>query len=84
MILSKLPGETRDKWSRRFLLIRRKQRQEPELADIIDFVNDENLIVSYPVFFKEAVEQYINKKTKSTRVAIYTYQDQMKNLVIQL
>ena len=55
MLLSKLPGETRDKWSWRVLLIRSKQGKEPELADFIDFVNDENLIVNDPVFSKEAV-----------------------------
>ena len=71
MLLSKLPGGTRDKWSRRVLLIRRKQRKEPGLTDFIDFVNDENLIVNDRVFSKEAVEQYIEKKTKSRRVATY-------------
>ena len=71
MLLSKLPGGTRDKWSRRILLISRKQGKEPELADFIDFVNDENLIVSDLVFSKEAVEQYIDKKTKPRRVATY-------------
>ena len=71
MLLSKLPGGTRDKWSRRVLLIRRKQGKEPELADFFDFVNDENLIVSEAVFSKEAVEQYIDKKTKSRMVAKY-------------
>ena len=61
-------GGTRDNWSRRVLLIRRKQEKEPDLANFIDFVNDENLIVSDPVFSKEAVEQYIDKETKSRRI----------------
>ena len=69
--LSKLPGGTKDKGSRRVLLIRGKQGKKPELANFIDLVNDENLIVSDPVFSKEAVEQYIEKKTKSRRVATY-------------
>ena len=43
MLLSKLPGRTRGKWSRRILLIRRKQGNEPELADFNDLVNDESL-----------------------------------------
>ena len=71
MLLSKLPSERRDKWSRRILLIRRKQGKEPELANFIEFVNDENLIVNDSVFFKKAVEQYIDKKTKSRRAATY-------------
>ena len=55
MLLPKPPSETRDKkWSCQVLLIRRKQGKEPELADFIDFVNDENLIVNDPVFSKEA------------------------------
>ena len=71
MLLSKLPGGKRDKRSRRILLIRRRQGKQPELANFIDFVNDENLIVSDPVFCKEGVEQYTDKKTKSRRVATY-------------
>ena len=69
MLLSKLPGRIRDKWSKRILLIRRKQGKELELADFIDFVNDENLIVIDTVFSKEAEEQYIDNKTKSRWVA---------------
>ena len=34
-------------------------------------MNDENLIVSDPVFSKEPVKQYIDKKTKSRRIATY-------------
>ena len=78
MLLSKLPGGTRDKWSRRVLLIRRKQGKEPELADFIDFANDENLKVSDPEFSKEAVEQYIDNKTKSRRVATYVLESKEK------
>ena len=49
MVLSKIPGGTRDNWSKRVLLIRRKQGKEPEMVDCIGLVNDENLIVSDPV-----------------------------------
>ena len=84
MLLSKLPGGTRDKWSRRVLPIRRKQGKEPELADFIDFVNDENLIVNDPVFSKEVVEQYINKKTKSRRVATYVSGSKEKSVDLTL
>ena len=69
MLPSKLPGGTRDKWSRKVLLIRRKQGKESELAYFIDFVNDQNLKANDPVLSKEAVEQYIDKKTKARRVA---------------
>ena len=71
MLLPKLSGGRRDKWSWRVLLTRRKQGKEPELADFIDFVDDENLAVGDPVFSEKAVEQYIDKNTKSRRVATY-------------
>ena len=71
LLLSKIPGGTRDKWSRRFLEIRRKQGKEPELTDFIEIFNAENLIVNDPVFSKEAVEQYIDKKTKLRRAATH-------------
>ena len=63
MLLSKPPSGTRNKGSRWVLLIRRKQRNEAELADFTCFVNNENLIVNDSVFSEEAVEQYIDKKT---------------------
>ena len=62
MLLSKLPGSVRDKWSRRVLMIRRRGYREPEMADFIQFINDETLIMTDPVFSKEAVEQYVEKK----------------------
>ena len=62
MLLSKLPGGMRDKWLMRVLGIRRKLKRDPELADLVDFVSDEDLIVNDAVFSKEAVEQYIEKK----------------------
>ena len=64
MLLSKLPSVTRDKWSRRVLLIRRKQEKEPKLADFLDFVNDENLIVNGPVFSKKACNSTFTRKQK--------------------
>ena len=84
MLLSKFPGGTRDKWSRRVLLVRKKQGKEPELADFIDFVSDENLIVNDPVFSKEALEQYIDKKTKSKMVATYVLGSNEKSVDLTL
>ena len=56
MLLSKLPGSVRDKWFRNILTIRRRDNKEPEMADFIQFANDETLIVTDPVFSKEAVQ----------------------------
>ena len=45
MLLSKLPGSVRDKWSRKVLTIQRRGNRESEMADFIHFVNDETLIL---------------------------------------
>ena len=62
MLLSKLPGSVRDKWSRKILTIQRRGNRVPEMADFIQFVNNETLIGTDPVFSKEAVEQNVEKK----------------------
>ena len=73
MPLSKLPGGMRDKWPRKVLGIRRKLKRDPELAYLIDFVSDENLIVNDPVFSKEGVKQYIEKKPVNCGKKLSTY-----------
>ena len=62
VLLSKLPGRVRNKWSRKVLAIRRRGNREPEMADFIQSVNDEIIIVTDPEFSKEVVEQYVEKK----------------------
>ena len=61
MLLSKLSGSIRDKWSQKILTIQRRVEREPEM-DFNQFVNNKTLIVADPVFSKEAVEQYVEKK----------------------
>ena len=62
MLLSKLPGSARDKWSLKVLTIRIRGNRELEMADFIQFVNNKTLIVTDPVFSNEAVEKYVDKK----------------------
>ena len=52
ILLSNLPGSVRDKWSRKVLVIRRRGKREPEMADFIQFVNDYTLIVTDQCFQK--------------------------------
>ena len=61
MLLSKLPGSARDKWSRKVLTIRQNQRRDPEISDFIKFVDNKTLIVSDPLFSKAAVDEYLEK-----------------------
>ena len=61
MSLSKLPGQLRDRWNREVYSIRAKHSREPELKDLINYVDKETALVSDPLFSKEAVEQYLGK-----------------------
>ena len=60
-LISKLPGNTRDRWNRRVLNLRRHEQREAELADLIEFVEEEVVLVNYPLFSKEALKEYIDK-----------------------
>ena len=53
-LISKLPGNARDKWNRTVMMIRRSHGREPELSDFIDFVDDETLLASDTLVSQEA------------------------------
>ena len=57
MLLAKLLGHARDKWSRSVLSIRRMQIREPELADFIEPVKDKALLVNDLLFSKSPIDQ---------------------------
>ena len=50
MLFSKLSGSVKDKWSRKVLTIRRRGNRERDMADFIQFANNETLIMTDPVF----------------------------------
>ena len=64
-LTSNLPGNARDKWNRKVLSIRRHRAEDPELADFIDFINDEILLASDPLFSREALKVYVEKEERS-------------------
>ena len=37
------------------------------MTDFIQFVNDETVIVAKPIFLKEAVEQYVEKRPNNRK-----------------
>lgn len=63
MQLSKLLGSITDKLFQKVLTVRRRSNREPEIADFIQFVNEKTRIITYPVLSKEALEQYVEKKS---------------------
>ena len=64
MLLSKLPGNLRDKWVRLVMKVRRKEKREATLRDFTEFISEETMFVNDPLFSKEAIEQY-NEKRRS-------------------
>ena len=74
LVLSKLPGHTRERWNRSVLSIRRRYSREPDFADLIHFVNDETTLVNDPLFSKEALSGYIDKsEVPGKRKQLKTY-----------
>ena len=64
MLISKLPGNTRDRWNRKVLIIRRQHKREPELEDFMDFFDDETQLANDPLFSREALTEYTEKADK--------------------
>ena len=54
----KLPDNAKDKWNRKVTMIQRSHGREPELSDFIDFIDDETLLASDPLFSPEALKEY--------------------------
>ena len=48
MLISKIPGNTRDWWKRKVLIIGRHHRQKSELEDFIDFFDNETQLANNP------------------------------------
>ena len=82
-LLSKLPGKLQDRWNRGVYPIRAKYSREPELKDLINYVGRETALVSDPLFSKEAVEQYLDKRDvmvdKTRRVRSYAIRSEEKS-----
>ena len=73
LVLSKLPGNTGEKWNRNVMNIRRHLR-ETDFADIIHFVDDEATLANDPIFSKEALSGYVDKKeARNQRKQLKTY-----------
>ena len=62
-----------DKWSQKVLIIRRRGDREPKMADLIQFVNNETIIIPDLVLSEESVEQYVEKKPSYKKGKISTF-----------
>ena len=62
LVLSKLPGNLREKWNRTVLNIRTRHLREPDFADLIHIVDDEGTLANDPLFSKDALSGYVDRK----------------------
>ena len=58
-LLSKLPGNSREKWNRTLLNIRRRHLREPDFADLIRFADAEATLENDTLFSKDALSGYV-------------------------
>ena len=72
MILYKLPVHLQDRWNRNTLKMRRMHSREPRLFDLANFVEDEMTLVSDPLYSRDAVSQYTEKKQKFIKSKRFT------------
>ena len=62
MLTSKLPSGIMGRWNREVLKIRRQQHQEPNLEDFSEYVEDEAMLISDPLFSQQVLSEYLSSK----------------------
>ena len=68
MMASKFPGGLTERWKREVSKIRRHHRRQPDLEDFIMYIEEETMLMSDPLFFREALlELNIMKETPARK-----------------
>ena len=73
LLISKFPGYVRERWNIKVLSIRRTQKRDPKLFDLLRFVEEESRLANGPLFSKEGV----NFLKKQVQVVEDQKQDQV-------
>ena len=55
LVLTKLPGNLRDRWNRFVYQVRKRHDREPTFNDLIEFIDKETILANDPLYSKEAV-----------------------------
>ena len=55
----KLPGYVQDRWNKKVYSLRRNFMREPNINDLINFVDEETVLVNDALFSRGAVSQYL-------------------------
>ena len=67
MLKSKLPIGIMKRWNREVLKIKRQQHRETNLEDFTKYVEDEAILMSDPLFSRQALSEYLSKPERSLR-----------------
>ena len=62
LVLSKLPGNVREKWNRNVMNITRRNWRKQNFVDLIHIVDDEAKLVDDLLFSKEVLIGYVDRK----------------------
>ena len=68
MLIAKLPGGLMNRWNRKVQAIRKKHLGEPDLQDLIKFIEEETILVNNLLFSRQALHEYTKHPEKSTHV----------------
>ena len=68
MLIAKLPGRLIDRWNRNVEVIRKRHLREPDLQDLIKFVEEETVLMNDPLISRETLHEYTKYPERSTHV----------------
>ena len=68
MLIANLPGGLIDRWNRNVQAIRKRHLREPDLQDLISFVEEETVLMNDPLFSREALHEYTKYYERSTHL----------------
>ena len=68
MLISKLPGGLIDRWNRNVQAVRKRYLREPDIQDLINFVEEETVLMNDPLFSREALHEYTKHPERSTHL----------------
>ena len=51
-----------DRWNRKVQNVTRRELKEPDLADFVQYVEEETLLMNDPLFSREALHEYAGQK----------------------
>ena len=64
-LLAKLPGNMKDRWNRLAYNLRIHQERDAEFADFVNFVEEETILVTDPMFSRDALDSFMDKAQRS-------------------